>query len=135
METKRERDPRMWWTNERHMDYLNSMEVSFVQTMLKNNGSLLRLDRYVPDSSESTLDLKLPERRRRRRHSSSSDIHIPYPKTRTDMKTKRPSSQPHTSSQDQVRTWFLNLLEMDQLITEGEAMRMYSLTSVAPAAN
>ncbi|XP_058181930.1 uncharacterized protein LOC131300229 [Rhododendron vialii] len=104
MEKKRERDPSMWWTNERHMDYLNSMEDSFVQTMLKNNGSLLRLDRYVPDSSESTLDLKLSERRRRRRHSTSSDIlHIPYPKTRTDMKTKRPSSQPHTcSSQDQV---------------------------------
>ncbi|KAG5533772.1 hypothetical protein RHGRI_027828 [Rhododendron griersonianum] len=103
METKRERDPSMRWTNERHMDYLNSMEDSFVQTMLKNNGSLLRLDRYVPDSSESTLDLKLSERRRRRRHSTSSDIHIPYPKkTRTDMKTKRPSSQPHTSSQDQL---------------------------------
>ncbi|KAB5525453.1 hypothetical protein DKX38_023202 [Salix brachista] len=34
------------------------MEASFVRTMLENNSPLLRLDRYLPDSSESTLDLK-----------------------------------------------------------------------------
>ncbi|KAH7841087.1 hypothetical protein Vadar_025430 [Vaccinium darrowii] len=106
METKRKSDPSICWTNERHRDYLNSMEDSFVQTMLGNNGHhLLRLDRYIPDSSESTLDLK-PEIRRsssskRKSHSSTSDID--NPKTRTGMKTRRPSSsQPHTSSQDQV---------------------------------
>jgi len=79
------------------------MEDSFVQTMLGNNGHhLLRLDRYIPDSSESTLDLK-PEIRSSRRKRLSSTSDIDNPKTRTDMKTRRPSSsQPHTSSQDQV---------------------------------
>jgi hypothetical protein len=46
------------WTNEEHLHFLQSMEASFVRTMLENNGPLLRLDRYLPDSSESTLDLK-----------------------------------------------------------------------------
>lgn len=53
------------WTNEKHVKYLNSMEQSFVQAMFENNinngGRVLRLDRYVPDTSESTLDLK-PQR-------------------------------------------------------------------------
>ncbi|CAI0546923.1 unnamed protein product [Linum tenue] len=52
------------WTNEKHMNFLNSMEATFVRTMLienNNSSSLhrrhhLRLDRYLPDSLESTLD-------------------------------------------------------------------------------
>ncbi|KAL7183839.1 hypothetical protein ACSBR2_026088 [Camellia fascicularis] len=89
------------WTNERHMHYLNSMEASFVRTMLQNNNNnnahlLPRLDRYLPDTSESTLDLKSD---RRRRHSTSD---IPDARTRTHKKSGKLSSQPHTSSQDQV---------------------------------
>ncbi|RZC57446.1 hypothetical protein C5167_004744 [Papaver somniferum] len=66
------------WTNEKHVNFLNWMEDSFVRTMLidhrnnnntyrnndndKNSDSrthqLLRLDRFLPDSSESTRDLR-----------------------------------------------------------------------------
>ncbi|KAK7858080.1 hypothetical protein CFP56_014471 [Quercus suber] len=56
------------WTNEKHVLFLNSMEASFVRTMFDNNNNnnnsynnndpILRLDRYLPDSSDSTLDLK-----------------------------------------------------------------------------
>ncbi|KAI8005940.1 hypothetical protein LOK49_LG07G00453 [Camellia lanceoleosa] len=101
------------WTNERHMHYLNSMEASFVRTMLQNNNNnnahlLPRLDRYLPDTSESTLDLKSD---RRRRHSTSGMRNlahvslcrnIPDARTRTHKKSGKLSSQPHTSSQDQV---------------------------------
>ncbi|KAI3958380.1 hypothetical protein MKW98_011068, partial [Papaver atlanticum] len=66
------------WTNEKHVNFLNWMEDSFVRTMLidhrnnnnryRNNGNnknsdsrthqLLPLDRFLPDSSESTRDLR-----------------------------------------------------------------------------
>ncbi|KAI3925829.1 hypothetical protein MKX01_003388, partial [Papaver californicum] len=63
------------WTNEKHVNFLNWMEDSFVRTMLdhrannntrnnnrNNNDSrthqLLPLDRFLPDSSESTRDLR-----------------------------------------------------------------------------
>lgn len=68
------------WTNEKHVNFLNWMEDSFVRTMLidhrnnnytyrnndnnnnKNSDSrthqLLPLDRFLPDSSESTRDLR-----------------------------------------------------------------------------
>ncbi|GFY83233.1 hypothetical protein Acr_03g0001190 [Actinidia rufa] len=70
MEKKKSNDGSAYWTNERHMHYLSSMEASFVRTMLENNGHVLRLDRTLPDSSESTLDLKLD---RRRRYSTSEE--------------------------------------------------------------
>ncbi|CAN1158852.1 hypothetical protein LINPERPRIM_LOCUS12083 [Linum perenne] len=60
------------WTNEKHLSFLNSLEATFVRTMLiENNYNSsstgrrhrrhsydhdLRLDRYLPDSLESTLD-------------------------------------------------------------------------------
>ncbi|KAL5139748.1 hypothetical protein HKD37_10G029574 [Glycine soja] len=48
------------WTDEKHLHYLNTMEASFVRTMLHHYAvvSPLRLDRYLPDTSESTLDSK-----------------------------------------------------------------------------
>ncbi|KAK4838787.1 hypothetical protein QYF36_016412 [Acer negundo] len=49
------------WTDEMHLHFLKSMEASFVHTMLENNNGgrrHLRLDRQLPDSSDSTLDLK-----------------------------------------------------------------------------
>lgn len=69
------------WTNERHLDFLSSMEDTFVKNLLESHrfaagnhhrrcnrrrsadGHVLhrlenlRLDRYVPDCSESTRDL------------------------------------------------------------------------------
>jgi len=48
------------------------MEASFVRAMLENQGAAnptrhsLRLDRYLPDISDSTLDLKPHPRRRTR---------------------------------------------------------------------
>ncbi|XP_057526807.1 uncharacterized protein LOC130805961 [Amaranthus tricolor] len=58
----------MKWTNQRHSDFLRVMEKRFVRNMLKNinqntrnNHNIVhhtnsRLDRFVPDISESTLD-------------------------------------------------------------------------------
>lgn len=50
------------WTDEKHLHYLNTMEASFVRTMLHHyvvvSPQPLRLDRYLPDTSESTLDSK-----------------------------------------------------------------------------
>ncbi|TXG70872.1 hypothetical protein EZV62_005807 [Acer yangbiense] len=49
------------WTDERHLHFLKSMEASFVHKMLENNNGghrHLRLDRQLPDTSDSTLDLK-----------------------------------------------------------------------------
>ncbi|CAK9136793.1 unnamed protein product [Ilex paraguariensis] len=94
---KNNSDRGLCWTNERHVDFLNTMEASFVRTMFENNGLLLPLDRYLPDSSESTLDLK----KERRRRFSTSDIMDPS--VTTDRKGRRRLlSQPYTSSKDQV---------------------------------
>ncbi|KAL7146361.1 hypothetical protein ABFS83_06G035600 [Erythranthe nasuta] len=85
------------WTNERHVDFLNSMEASFVQTMFENNGRFPRLDRYLPDTADSTVDLG---KERRRRHSAS-DIVEPSVR-RTDTKSRI------LSCQDQVVPQFQN---------------------------
>ncbi|OAY30436.2 hypothetical protein MANES_14G027400v8 [Manihot esculenta] len=95
------------WTNEKHLHFLNSMEATFVRTMLENNGRHLRLDRYLPDSSESTLDLK-SQTQRRKKHTTS-DMVGPTPRTRGDGRSdkrtrRRLSSQSHDLSQDQVGT-------------------------------
>ncbi|KAF2320340.1 hypothetical protein P3X46_030597 [Hevea brasiliensis] len=92
------------WTNEKHLHFLNSMEAAFVRTMLENNGRLLRLDRYLPDSAESTLDLK-SQSQRRKKHTTSGIVG-PTPRTRvadrSDKRPRRLSSQSHDPSQDQV---------------------------------
>ncbi|XP_021648902.2 uncharacterized protein LOC110641481 isoform X1 [Hevea brasiliensis] len=117
------------WTNEKHLHFLNSMEAAFVRTMLENNGRLLRLDRYLPDSAESTLDLK-SQSQRRKKHTTSAVVQTnhkksidnaeyaigryfcgdrivgPTPRTRvadrSDKRPRRLSSQSHDPSQDQV---------------------------------
>ncbi|KAL7107155.1 hypothetical protein ACP275_06G036200 [Erythranthe tilingii] len=91
------------WTNERHVDFLNSMEASFVQTMLENNGRFPRLDRYLPDTADSTVDLG---KERRRRHSAS-DIVEPSAR-RTDTKGRI------LSCQDQVVPQFQNKRDDDK---------------------
>ncbi|XP_025013878.1 uncharacterized protein LOC8258270 isoform X2 [Ricinus communis] len=95
------------WTNEKHLHFLKSMEASFVRTMLENNARILRLDRYLPDSSESTLDLKS---QRPKKHATSDHYNISGSRSRTngrsDRRTRRLSSnrpsQRHAPSQDQV---------------------------------
>jgi hypothetical protein len=83
-----------FWTDEKHVNYLNTMEASFVRTMFENKNccsssssnhnrvipkidhhrQILRLDRNLPDSSESTLDLKPHQRRRTRKYHAPSGI-------------------------------------------------------------
>ncbi|KAA8539901.1 hypothetical protein F0562_026593 [Nyssa sinensis] len=94
MDTKKVSDQSGCWTNERHLHFLNAMEASFVRAMFENSGRFLPLDRYLPDSSESTIDFK---EGRRRRHSASEIM-----ENRTEKKPRGLSSQPYTASQDQV---------------------------------
>ncbi|EXC15960.1 hypothetical protein L484_015763 [Morus notabilis] len=94
------------WTDEKHLQYLTSIEASFVRTMLENhNGRLpLRLDRYLPDTSDSTLDLK-PHQRTRFKHGTNSDCMGPRGRMESiaEKRSRRiRSSQPLNSSRDQV---------------------------------
>ncbi|XVE58582.1 hypothetical protein DITRI_Ditri04bG0181100 [Diplodiscus trichospermus] len=93
------------WTDEKHVHFLNSMEAWFVRTMLENKDRYsLRLDRHLPDSSESTLDCKQNIHTRKKRATTSDFIGT----TRSKMKgrpsksARRSPSQLHDSSQDQV---------------------------------
>ncbi|WOH01432.1 hypothetical protein DCAR_0520816 [Daucus carota subsp. sativus] len=81
------------WTNERHVDYLNSMEASFVRSMLNS----LPKNRDVPDGSDSTLDHRTTPRARR---YSTSDI-LESTRVKSDKRTRRlrPCNAP---TQDQV---------------------------------
>ncbi|QHO43952.1 hypothetical protein HN51_009438 [Arachis hypogaea] len=48
-----------YWTQEKHMQFLNTIEASFVRTMLQNSihrRRFLRLDRHLPDAFDSTLN-------------------------------------------------------------------------------
>ncbi|KAL9375917.1 hypothetical protein Peur_032796 [Populus x canadensis] len=92
------------WTNEEHLHFLQSMEASFVRTMLENNGPLLRLDRYLPDSSESTLDLKS---QRKKKHGTPDVVGASRTRMegRVDKRSTRRFSSHHKHydpSQDQV---------------------------------
>ncbi|KAI5670113.1 hypothetical protein M9H77_10477 [Catharanthus roseus] len=94
--TKKTRSSSRLWTNERHFRFLNSIEASFVRALFEKNGGsfssssddddhlLLRLDRHVPDSSDSTQDL--PQELRRRRYSTSD---AEDPRIRVEKKNKR----------------------------------------------
>ncbi|KAL6321288.1 hypothetical protein AAG906_016322 [Vitis piasezkii] len=100
MDSNRSINPSGYWTNEKHVQFLNSMEASFVRAMIESNGHPLpRLDRYLPDTSDSTLDLKTHPTRR-----FSTPVGSRARSDRgADKKASRPlSSQPYNSSQDQV---------------------------------
>lgn len=66
------------WTNEKHLHYLNAMEAAFVHKMLDNKRRLPRLDRYLPDTSDSTLDLNTHPTKKQATTSRSSGIIIYY---------------------------------------------------------
>lgn len=68
-----------YWTNERHGHFLNSLEASFVRNMFGkhdvDDDEDRRLDRVLPDSAESTLDLGSGNGRRRG-HSSTGNFYV-----------------------------------------------------------
>ncbi|KAK8324401.1 hypothetical protein V6Z12_A12G295600 [Gossypium hirsutum] len=83
--------------------------------MLENNDLYhLRLDRHLPDSSESTLDCKQHNVQSRRKHASSDSLITTRSKmkVKTDKRSKRPSSssqsQRYDSSEDQVVPEIIN---------------------------
>ncbi|CAN6569411.1 unnamed protein product [Malus baccata var. baccata] len=89
------------WTNEKHVKFLNSMEESFVRAMFekkKDHRRPPRLDRYFPDTSDSTLDLKTSSRISKN-HNSSQDGRMGG---RCHKRSRMLSSQPSIASQDQV---------------------------------
>ncbi|KAL1531435.1 hypothetical protein AAHA92_31572 [Salvia divinorum] len=97
-----EKNSGLHWTNEKHLHFLNSMEASFVQSMLQNNSRFPPLDRYLPDTSDSTLDLD-------KYRSSTSTFHTDNVESsgrRTERKTRILACQ--KSSQDQVVPEFQN---------------------------
>ncbi|KAK9075324.1 hypothetical protein SSX86_003647 [Deinandra increscens subsp. villosa] len=63
------------WTNERHLNFLKSVEAFFVRTMLDNgDGRYLLTDRHVPDCCESTLDSAVAVgRKRKKKHFPADD--------------------------------------------------------------
>ncbi|KAE9611298.1 hypothetical protein Lal_00011660 [Lupinus albus] len=82
------------WTDEKHVHFLNTIEASFVTTMLHR----YRLDRHLPDTSDSTSDSK-PNNINNNKHALlPSDSVVPRIKRRT----RRRTSQPLNSSQEQV---------------------------------
>ncbi|XP_055827767.1 uncharacterized protein LOC129895987 [Solanum dulcamara] len=89
----------LYWTNERHAHFLNSLEASFVRALLENTNAAptLPLDRHLPDSTDSTLDT--PKERRRR--FSTSDINMSSG-SRIDVEKKTRRMPSSISSQDQV---------------------------------
>ncbi|KAK7270506.1 hypothetical protein RIF29_23701 [Crotalaria pallida] len=86
------------WTEEKHVHFLNTMEASFVTTMLHR----YRLDRHLPDTSDSTLDSKPPSsnHNNNKKHAPSSSSDSVVPRAR---RTKRKSSQPLNSSPEQKK--------------------------------
>ncbi|XP_077248537.1 uncharacterized protein LOC143888112 [Tasmannia lanceolata] len=102
-----------FWTDEKHISFLNRIEALFVQSMLQNDprcSSLTYahrlhppLDRYLPDTAESTLDFK------NTRHDRL-EIHVKREigetkvsgYVRSNKKTRRSSPPSYNASQDQV---------------------------------
>ncbi|XP_025620146.1 uncharacterized protein LOC130950961 isoform X2 [Arachis stenosperma] len=99
-----------FWTEERHVHFLNTMEASFVRTMLHRNGGdyysgrwqLLRLDRHLPDSSESTLDSEESRNSKmKKKHEGSPSGPRSRTEKRRSMRRRRRSSQLHISSMEE----------------------------------
>ncbi|KAF5187639.1 hypothetical protein FRX31_022771 [Thalictrum thalictroides] len=107
------------WTNEKHVNYLNSMEASFVRKMLEKNDarSMLTyttsahhhapLDRYLPDSFESTCDSS--SRTNRKKEIKSTKISTAKDGRNNNnnnnekrMRRRWCSSRPYGVTQDQV---------------------------------
>ncbi|KAI3757612.1 hypothetical protein L6452_05154 [Arctium lappa] len=85
------------WTNDRHLHFLKSVEASFVRTILEHGGGrrlLLRMDRYLPDSCESTLDSKTTIcTKRRKRHFPSARLRSLHMRIRKIIWTRAKESE------------------------------------------
>ncbi|KAI3432085.1 uncharacterized protein J3R85_007468 [Psidium guajava] len=88
-----------WWTDEKHLHFLDSLESSFLRTMFvrRSNRPVLRLDRHLPDSSDSTSDLTPPRPRKTRTTRDICRLDAPAAKK---SRHSRPSRIP--SCDDQV---------------------------------
>ncbi|KAI3425391.1 uncharacterized protein J3R85_010302, partial [Psidium guajava] len=106
------RAPPETWTDEKHSRFLSSVEASFVRAVFGNenenhsngDGGVLRLDRYLPDCSESTQDLQ-SQRRKKSTNSSPSDGVGPRRRSDggQDKRSRKISSQTQRDSpRDQV---------------------------------
>ncbi|MED6139024.1 hypothetical protein PIB30_079970 [Stylosanthes scabra] len=94
-----------FWTEEKHVHFLNTMEASFVRTMLHRNGRessgswQLRLDRHLPDSFESTLDSS----EAKKKHAGSDSLLMMGPRSRTEKRrSTRRSRRRRRSSHHQL---------------------------------
>lgn len=126
VEDQRDESGCNYWTNERHLNFLSSMEETFVRNMMEshthrmlinaaaNGGSTHhhhrrghrhlvhrlespRLDRYVPDISESTLDLQAAK-------NSSRSVKMSNQGSRSGRwhRERPPAPHPYKISLDQV---------------------------------
>ncbi|XP_042034959.1 uncharacterized protein LOC121781285 [Salvia splendens] len=100
MAANSDKNRRLHWTNQKHLHFLNSMEASFVQSMLQNNSRFPPLHRYLPDSSDSTLDLDKFKSSSSTFHTDNVESSVRRTETKTKTKTIILSCQ--KSSQDQV---------------------------------
>ncbi|KAK4283161.1 hypothetical protein QN277_000145 [Acacia crassicarpa] len=90
-----------FWTDEKHVQFLKSIEASFVTAMFENSySSIHRLRRQLLDASESMTDLN-PHRAASVNHTvSGMGVRSRSMKRRRSM--RRRSSQAFNSLQDQV---------------------------------
>lgn len=129
VEDQRDESGCNYWTNERHLSFLSSMEETFVRNMMESHTHRMlinaaadggaahhhhrrrrhhhhhlvhrlespRLDRYVPDISESTLDLQTAK-------NSSRSVRISDQVGRSGRRHRErpPTSHPYKISLDQV---------------------------------
>ncbi|XP_050914561.1 uncharacterized protein LOC127129408 isoform X2 [Lathyrus oleraceus] len=93
---------RPFWTDQKHVNYLNTMEAIFVRTMFQNktsfsnhNRPILRLDRHLPDTSESTLDLKPHNRSHTRKYHAPSSA---FPFYRFDWSNNEKNAEENISA-------------------------------------
>ncbi|KAG6574168.1 uncharacterized protein LOC111449801 [Cucurbita moschata] len=88
-----------FWTDEKHVHFLNSMEASFVRSMYENlhHRRRLRLNRLLPDTADSTLDSH--QKYRKNHHPTAGGGRMDG---RSSRRSRRISSLPPISIQDQV---------------------------------
>ncbi|GKU89355.1 hypothetical protein SLEP1_g3502 [Rubroshorea leprosula] len=117
------------WTNEKHVQFLNSMEAWFVRTMLEDSRRVLHSDRNTPASSDSTVESKLMLERRRK-HATTGNCMGTRSTVINDPPERvlsTPSSQPYNSSQDLVVP---NQIENRRIVYDERGLAVASTTPV-----
>ncbi|MED6143419.1 hypothetical protein PIB30_005993 [Stylosanthes scabra] len=112
-----------FWTEEKHVHFLNTMEASFVRTMLLRNGRdssgswQLRLDRHLPDSWESTLDSEASRNSKKKHAASGSDsLLMMGPRSRAEKRRSTRRRRRRSSHQLQNSS----MVEEEQVVPEIE---------------